>query len=312
MRPGRPVDRGPGRHRVLDRGRRLGPQPQGQDSRRVPAAVQVQPGLGLLLRPRAGPDGAAAVHAPRQDDRRLVVDQRHAVRAGQQRGLRRLGQGRSRGLVLRRGPALLPRIGELLPRGRRLPRRRGTAQRHRPPQPHSDDPGHHRRSSPGGDPLQRGLQRRPPGRCRLPAGHPEGRQAVVRRRRLVAPRPLAQEPDCAHRPPGPGRRHRVRSGNWRLGVDRQGDRGRAGRTRGHPVRGQHRHPAAADALGDRSGRSPRRDGPRRDRGQPERRRRTCRTTRSTCSTSRPRPREPWPRPSTPSSCSTSSCAAGAC
>ena len=229
MRPGRPVDRGPGCHRVPDRGRRRRPQPQGQDPRCLPAAVQVRPGLGLLLQPGARPHGTQAVHAPRQDDRRLVVDQRHA-RSRQQRRLRRLGQGRSRGLVLRRGPSLLPLAQRLLPRSQRLPPRPSYAQRHRPPQPDCPDPGHHRCRGPGGDPLQRRLQRRRPGGRGVPAGHPEERQALVRRRRLAAPGNVPQEPHRAHRPPGPGRGHRGRPGNRCLGVDRQRHRGRAGRT----------------------------------------------------------------------------------
>ncbi len=129
LRARQPALGGPAGARAAARGRRPRPLAEGQDPGGLPEAVPHQARLGLRDRARAARRRARAVHAARQDARRVELDERDALRARPPARLRRLGgAGRAR-LGLPRRAALLHPLRGQRPRGLGVPRRRRPAAR---------------------------------------------------------------------------------------------------------------------------------------------------------------------------------------
>ena len=167
----------------------------------------------------------------------------------------RLGlRGRAAGLQARGVPSA---------RRERVSRRRGTADRVAEQVRESADGRFRRGRDRGRHPGQRRLQRCDPGRRRAPAGHAVRRPAVQLGGRLPASQRRAPEPVGGDRSP----RHPRAAAGW----PRRRGRGHTGRRdgearrrpRGRALRRRLQLTAAADALGDRPGRAPRRAGDRR-------------------------------------------------
>ncbi len=206
--------------------------------------------------PEPGARRPQLVPAARQDDRRLQLDERDALRPRSAGGLRAVGGRRRRRLGLGRGAAVLPQVREQRARCIGVPRRRWAAQRDGPSvtaPAHGAVLGSVRG---GGDPVLARLQRWHPGRRSDGPGHAEGWAPLVRRRRL----------SCGRRWDRPNLT--VRSSALVCGVELQGGRatgvrvrakGREeliGAGRGHPQRGGVRHAADPAAVRHRPGRPP--------------------------------------------------------
>ena len=195
----------------LARGRRGRPSPaqsspipvQPHDPRANRLRAHAEGSQGQL----AVPDGAGPWQqeprpplAARQGARRLVLHQRHALRARTKGGLRRLAATRCDGLVLGRRRTLLSQCGTSGTQeldGRRAPRHRRSAQRRRHGAACRVGSGDHR-LHPGRPATPRRPQRRRPGGRRLVPGHPEARSPVVRRRGLSSSGDAAAQPSCLH------------------------------------------------------------------------------------------------------------------
>ena len=133
----------------------VGRKPPGADARRLHLRDGARPlRLGLRRRGRAAPEPPGDPSSPRPGARGVVFDQRDGFQPGPPAGFRELGRQRAAELVLRALPALLQAHGDLQPRGRRLPGRRGALARHRA----------------GGE---------APSRCRVPRGLRAGRLSPV-------------------------------------------------------------------------------------------------------------------------------------
>ena len=213
LRPGRSaVGVRPPLRRASGGGRR---RPSHQEPRPVHGQPDDPRARGLRRQPE-GPQGQLAVRdrarsrhrrahphlAAGQGAGRIVVHQRHALRARPARGLRRLAaDGLSRLGVGRRGAVL--QEGRAPGARRRRPARRG-----RPPERRGHDRRtrglrrrHRGRRAGGGSPRE-GPQRRRSGGRGLVSGDPEERRPLVHRRRLPSPRHEARQSARRDRRPG--------------------------------------------------------------------------------------------------------------
>ena len=160
--------------------------------------------FGTRRRHRSAPHPDSA----RQAAGRLVIDQRHGVRARPVAGLRHLGAARQSRLELPRGAADLQGHGKLPGRRRRrVPRPQRAAEGQRKQRKRTDL----RRADQGGrrgrHRLHEGLQRRAAGRHRHDADDDPRRSSHEHRGLLSRPRAPAAEPEdpgqCADRMPAP-------------------------------------------------------------------------------------------------------------
>ena len=165
LRGRRPAQRGPGGRGRPGRGRAERLQPGDPRAGAVLGAAEVDPRLGLRERAGTGAERAPHLPAARPRPRRHQLDEHDALRARRGRGLRLLGAGRVRGLVVRGSAAAVQAL-------RGQPARRVPLPRHRRPAsgrgPRGSGAAHPlgRRRRRGRPPAQRGLQRRDPGRGR--------------------------------------------------------------------------------------------------------------------------------------------------
>ena len=194
MRARRTSERGPGCHGALARSRRPGHRSGASRPGDVPHRVQVEPRLGPVRRGGARARRTPALFPPRPRDRRLELDQRDDLPAGQPRGLRRVGRAGLHRLVVRRGAAVLQALRGQRARRERVPRRGRPPGRVREP---LDAPVHRRTArgrGRGGLRADRRPQRRPArGRVALPA-HPAQRHALQRCRCVPPPGRVETQP----------------------------------------------------------------------------------------------------------------------
>ena len=213
LRPRAPPQRGPRHAGAAAGGGGQGPPPQREDPGRLRQAVPDEARLGAGDRARGPLRRPLALRPPRQGPRRVLLDERDALRPRAAAGLRPLGgPGRRRLGLGRRAPVLPARRGQRAWR-LRAPRRGRPAARRRRALPAAADA-----RLPAGRPGRRRarrarLQRARAGRREPRPGHPARRAALEHGRRL---------PASSARPPQPrGRDRRAR--------DRPGPRRRPGR-----------------------------------------------------------------------------------
>ena len=228
--------------------------------------------LGLRVRARAVHERPADLPRAREAARRLVLDQRDDLPAGEPDGLRAVGRAAGpRALGLRALPAVLQADGDLRRGGGRVARGRGAARRGARSGVEPALPGLLRGRAAGGLHADRRRQRRAAGGLRAVRSEHQPRPAPERGARLPAPGVGAVE----SRRPLPRARHtrrlrrhaRGRGGGrarWRDGGGPGG--------RGDPLRRRDQLTAAAAALGRRQRRRAAR-GRRRRRPRPARGRR---------------------------------------
>ena len=172
--------------RAADRGRRPRPQPVHPHAGRVLAsdahqALQLGIRLGTGTRPRRPPPRLPA----RQGARRLIVHQRHGLRARPPARLRRMGVPRRGWMELSELPALLPPVRDLGRRGRCIPRRRRPARNPQRERRRQSALRRLRRSGQaGGLRADARLQRRAPGRVRRVPDDRRRRRSGIHRTRL--------------------------------------------------------------------------------------------------------------------------------
>ena len=217
----------------------------GQDRREVQ--------LALHRRPRPVPQRPGRALGRGQGHRRVELDQRPGLDAGERRRLRRMGQARRRRLGRRLRAAVLQARRAVRRRRRPVPRRPGPPVGGVRPGAQPAD----RRLRGGGPagrlPLQRRLQRRPPARRRLHAALPAPGLAGQRRPGVpgaaAAARTPAGQAGADHPDPHrgrPGRRRRVPQGGT--------DAHRPGPPRGAAQRGRAGVAEAPHAVRRRAGR----------------------------------------------------------
>ena len=254
------------RPRGVDGSGRIGPQAGGKGTRRVPQSVSDGARLELHVRTRAGAVRTAALFTPGQDGRRVLLDERDAVRARKSLRLRPLGVrvGRKRlELRGRTSPLQAPRAKRRAPRRLSRDRRRGL--RDREALAVSALGALHRGGGGARHSPKSRLQRRAPGRSEPLPDHDEGRPAVERRRRVSSPGAQARQPGSRIGRPGSPHRDFARQGGGRgVRAPRKPTRCR-GRARSGVERGLICIAPPADALGHRAGRP---SAPARDRADP--------------------------------------------
>ena len=206
-------------------------------------------------------DQPLALHTARPLAGRIELDERDALRARAAARLRHLGGARRHRLGLGRGAALLPEGREQRARGLRVPRHRRTPERGRPALAAEGEREVPRRRRGRRDSPHRRLQRAGAGRRVHVPGAPARRAALERGRRLPAPGDGPGQPPGGDRRPGSRPRAGGRARHRRpLRPPRPREERGHGRARGDPRRRGDRVAAAPDAVRDRPGRAPERDG----------------------------------------------------